>query len=136
MPLRLWLPRGEPLYFFVPKGTKHFVMGIAEAGAPRSVVELQTADGMVIRREGLVSGDQISVIVGRDAQEYGAMSEMAKWAISSGEHLSVIVPKGKDGQIWALRVWSLRCIVELYDVPPFVARRPAELLVPEEALTR
>jgi hypothetical protein len=134
VPLRLWLPRGEPLYFFVPKGTKHFVIGIVSGGDPKSVIELRTADGTVIRREGIVAGDQISVIVEQDVREYGEISEMAKQAILPGEQLSVIVPKGKDGQIWALRVWSLRCVVELYDVPPFTARHPSELLVPEDAL--
>jgi hypothetical protein len=59
---------------------------------------------------------------------------MAKQAILPCEQLSVIVPKGKDGQIWALRGWSLRCIMELYDVTHFVARHPSELLAPEDAL--
>jgi hypothetical protein len=134
MPLRLWLPRGEPLYFFVPKGTKHFVIGIVSGGDPRSALELRTADGTAIRREGIVAGDQISVIVEQDVREYGEMSEMAKQAILPGEQLSIVVPRGEDGRIWALQIWSLRCIVELYDVPPFVARHPAELLVPEDSL--
>lgn len=134
MPLRLWLPRGEPLYFFVPKGVKHFVIGIVAGGDPYTDLTVETADGTVIVKERIVSGDQISVIVDEDVRQYGEISEMAKHAILPAHQKSVTVPKGKDGQIWRLRLSSLRCIVELYDVPPYLARHPAELLVPEKAL--
>ncbi|HIE50296.1 MAG TPA: DUF4838 domain-containing protein [Armatimonadetes bacterium] len=131
-PLRLWLPRlNQPLYFFVPKGTKHFVIGIASGGDPFTTLVLRTADGTVVLKEKVVAGDQISVIVEEDKAQYGEMSEMAKHTVLPSHQSSVIVPKGKDGQIWSLALSSLRCVVELYDVPPYLARHPSELLVPE-----
>lgn len=133
-PLRLWLPRGEPLYFFVPKGVRHFVIGIVSGGDPYTDLTLETADGTLVVKERVVSGDQVSVIVDEDVRQYGAISEMARHAVLPAHERSVVVPKGKDGQIWRLRLSSLRCIVELYDVPPYLARHPAELLVPEDAL--
>jgi len=136
VPLQLWLPRGEALYFFVPKGVKHFVIGIVAGGDPYTDLTVETADGKVVVKERVVSGDQISVIVEEDVRQYGEMSEMAKQAVLPAYEKSVKVPKGKDGQIWRLRLSSLRCIVELYDVPPYLARHPAELLVPEDALRR
>ena len=104
-PLRLWLPRvGQPLYFYVPKGTRAFVVGIADGGWPTTRVVLRTADGTAI-------------LDGRQA--------LAR------DQLSVIVPPGKDGAVWSLALHSLRCVVELYGVPPYLARHPAELLVPQ-----
>ena len=46
----------------------------------------------------------------------------------------IVVPKGKDGAVWSLALGSLRCVIELYDVPPYVARHPRELLVPTGAV--
>lgn len=134
VPLLLWLPRGEALYFFVPKGVKHFVIGISHGGDPYTNLIIETADGTTVVKERVVSGDQISVIVDEDVRRYGEISEMAKHAVLPAQEKSISVPKGKDGQIWQLRLSSLRCIVELYDVPPYLARHPAELLVPEDAL--
>lgn len=107
-PLRLWLPRSnQPLYFFVPKRTGHFVLGVADGGDPFTAVKVCTADGqVVVDNRRVLSGDQVSVNV----------------------------PPGSDGAVWSLALSSLRCIVELYDVPPYLARHPCELLVPEEAL--
>lgn len=132
--LRLWLPRNEPLYFFVPKGTKHFVLGIVDGGWPWTDLRIETADGTTVVRERLLSGDQVSVIVEEDIRTYGEASEMAKHAILPSAERAVIVPKGKDGQIWSLKLSSLRCVVELYDIPPYLSRHPAELLVPKDAL--
>ena len=42
---------------------------------------------------------------------------------------------GKDGAIWSLALTGVRDAVELYDVPPYLARHPAELLVPLDALS-
>ena len=106
-PLLLWLPRvSQPLYFFVPKGTRHFVIGIASGGDPFTTLVLRTADGTTVLED--------KKVLARD-------------------QVSVVVPPGKDGAVWSLSLHSLRCTVELYDVPPYVARHPAELLVPEEA---
>lgn len=134
-PLRLWLTRlDQPLYFYVPKGTRHFVIGIVEGGFPHSTIELRLADGTVLRRENVLSGDQISIIIDEDRRQYGEIAEMPKQAVLPSQQLSVIVPKGADGQVWALSISSLRCVVELYDIPPYLARHPAELLVPEDSL--
>lgn len=133
--LRLWLPRlEERLYFFVPEGTRHFVVGIASGGDPWTTVVLRTADGREVLREKVLAGDQISVIVEEDVREYGDASEMAKHTVLPAHQSSVLVPEGGGGQIWSLSVSGLRCLVELYDVPPFLARHPSELLVPEDAL--
>jgi len=104
-PLRLWLPRlNQPLYFYVPKGTRSFVVGIADGGWPHTTLVLRTADGQtVVEDKQVLSRDQVSVVV----------------------------PEGADAAVWSLALHSLRCVVELYDVPPYLARHPAELLVPE-----
>ncbi len=134
-PLRLWLPRlDQPLYFYVPKGTRHFVIGIVEGGFPQSTIELRLPDGTVVRRENVLSGDQLCIIVDEDKRQYGEIAEMPKQTVLPSQQLSVRVPNGADGQIWALSLSSLRCVVELYDVPPYLARHPAELLVPEDSL--
>jgi hypothetical protein len=134
-PLCLWMPRlDQPLYFYVPKGTRHFVIGIVSGGWPHTTLELRLANGTVIRREKLLAGDQVSVIVDQDIREYGDISEMGRQAVLPSQQLSVVVPKGADGQIWAIALDSLRCVLELYDVPPYVSRHPSELLVPENAL--
>lgn len=134
-PLRLWLPRlDQPLYFYVPRGTRQFVIGIVEGGFPQSTLELRLADGTVVRRENILAGDQLSIIIDEDRRQYGDIAEMPKQAVLPSQQLSILVPKGADGQVWALSISSLRVVVELYDVPPYVARHPAELLVPEDGL--
>lgn len=134
-PLCLWLPRlDQPLYFYVPRGTRHFVIGIVQGGFPHTTLEIRLANGTIVRRERLLAGDQISIIVAQDIREYGDISEMGKQTVLPSHELSIVVPKGADGQVWALSLSSLRCIVELYDVPPFLAHHPAELLVPEDSL--
>ncbi len=134
-PLRLWMPRpDQPLYFYVPKGTRHFVIGIVSGGWPHTELVLRLPDGTELKRERLLAGDQISVIVDKDIEEYQSISEIGRQTIVPAQQLTVRVPKGADGRIWSLSLNSLRCAVELYDIPPFVARHPSELLVPEDAL--
>jgi len=107
---RLWLPRlNQPLYFFVPKGTRSFVVGLPSVGQAKTTLVLRAPGGKaVLEDKEVVTGDQVSVVV----------------------------PPGADGAVWSLALSSLRCVVELYGVPPFLARHPAELLVPEDALAR
>ncbi|NOY80958.1 MAG: DUF4838 domain-containing protein [Kiritimatiellaeota bacterium] len=134
-PLRLWLPRrGAPLYFFVPKGTRHFVIGIVSGGDPFTSIRLRTADGKTVLDEKVLAGSEVSIIVERDRREYGAESAIANHTVVPGHEASVTVPTGADGAIWSIELSSLRCIVELYDVPPWLARQPAELMAPEDAL--
>ncbi|MFP4057741.1 MAG: DUF4838 domain-containing protein [Candidatus Brocadiia bacterium] len=106
--LRLWRPRADqPLYFYVPAGTRHFVLGFPSIGQRFTAVRLRTAEGRtVLEDERVVAGDEVAVRV----------------------------PEGTDGSVWSLSLESLRGVVELYDVPPCLARHPGELLVPEDAL--
>ena len=132
-PLRLWLPRfGQPLYFFVPKGVRHFVIGIVSGGNPWTCLRLKTAAGSTVLDEKVLAGSEISVVVDADRREYGEISAMANNCVLPAAERSVTVPPGRDNQIWSLELSSLRCTVELFDVPPFLARHPAELLVPED----
>jgi len=93
-----------PLYFYVPKGTRSFVVSIADGGWPHTTLVLRTADGQTV---------------------------VADKQVLARDQVSLVVPEGKDGAVWSLALHSLRCVVELYDVPPYLARHPAELLVPE-----
>jgi len=107
-PFRLWLPRlDQPLYFFVPSGTKNFVIGFPSIGQSKTALVLRTADGQTVLED----------------------KEVAQ-----GDQVSVEVPAGKDGAVWSLSLSSLRCLVELYGVPPYLARHPRELVVPGETL--
>jgi len=134
-PLRLWLPRtGQPLYFYVPKGVRHFVIGIVSGGDPWTRLRVRTADGTTVLDERVLAGSEVSVIVEADRQKYGAASAMANNCVLPAAERAVVVPAGRDGQVWSLELSSLRCIVELYDVPPFLARHPSELLVPANAV--
>jgi hypothetical protein len=104
---RFWVQRlDQPLYFFVPRDTAHFVVGIP-SGSGDINVQLRTADGSVIVDEK---------------------------RLATGDEISVRVPPGKDGTIWSFAITGVRDAVELYDVPPFLARHPAELLVPADAV--
>ncbi len=108
-PFMFWLPTLEqPIYFFVPKDTKHFVIGVVEgSGIGYMTAIIRTANGTTVYEDRkLLPGDEISVQV----------------------------PEGTAGSIWSLALQGLRCHVELYDVPPWVARHPAELLIPQDAL--
>ena len=49
-------------------------------------------------------------------------------------HFSVPVPPGQDGQCWQVK-GAMRGFV-LLTVPPYLARSPAELLVPAEVLNQ
>jgi hypothetical protein len=105
---RVWLPKlGQPVFFFVPKGTRCFVLGFPSVGQARSTVRLRLSDGTTVLED-------------KD--------------LRAGDELSVTVPAGRDGAVWGLELSGLRCVVELYGVPPYVARHPRELLVPEETL--
>ena len=104
---RQWSPKGEPVYFFVPKGTKNFVIGFPFTGRTYTKIEVKDENGNIV-----YSSDKVM----------------------SGDQISIIVPEKSDGQIWSMSLTSLRNTVELYDIPPFLARHPSELLVPQEAI--
>jgi len=111
----LWRPTfDDPLYFYVPKGTRRFVIGL-DASREYSKLVLKSAAGHV-----LFEDDQV-------------MQSIPSYRLV-GERVAVTVPQGADGKIWSLLLTSYRCRVELYDVPPYLARHPADLLVPREVL--
>lgn len=104
----LWLPRlDEPLCFFVPRGTRAFVLRLHAAGTSSSDIRIYGPDGQLLSDEK---------------------------NLPSGWDISVTVPEGADGKIWAFSLKSLRSTIQLLGVPPYVARRPDELIVPREAL--
>ncbi|MCM8815332.1 MAG: hypothetical protein NC931_05065, partial [Candidatus Omnitrophica bacterium] len=105
-PFKQWFPKGEPVYFYVPKGTKHFVIGFPTCKTNSKLV-IKDENGKII-----YSSDRVS----------------------AGDEISIIVPEGSDNQIWSMAITSLRNTVELYDIPPFLARHPDELIVPEDAI--
>lgn len=133
--LRLWLPRKhDPLYLYVPANVKHFVIGIVEGGDPFTTVRVTRADGTVLAERNVLSGDQISVILPTGSAE--APSSAPRAPVVDNAQPGALQPPGpRQGEILALSLDSLRCVIELYDVPPYLARHPAELLVPEDALT-
>lgn len=91
----------------MPKDAEHFVIGFPSVGQTKTTLVLRTAGGRtVLEDKEILSGDQVSVSVPPEAR----------------------------GAVWSLALSSLRCVVELYGVPPYLARHPSELLVPEEAL--
>lgn len=111
----LWRPTfDDPLYFFVPKGTGRFVIGL-DGARKYSTLVLKSPTGHVY-----FENDQI-------------MQAIPSYQLV-GERVAVIVPQGEDGKIWSLSLESYRCRVELYDIPPYLARHPAELLAPREVL--
>lgn len=120
-PLCLWLPRlGQKLYFWVPPERRHFVLGIVSGGDPYTTVRITRADGQLVYEGRALAGDELVIRLpepdaasaGNSPQESGSNGRSAK------------------GEILALELVSLRCQLELYDVPPFLARHPAELLIP------
>ncbi|MFA4029681.1 MAG: hypothetical protein GDYSWBUE_000975 [Candidatus Fervidibacterota bacterium] len=105
--MQLWTPSiNTPLYFYVPKGTKSFVIGVVGGGWPKTRIILRDGDNKVIADRELMPTDE----------------------------LSVLVPNGSDGQVWSIAISTLRGIFEFYDVPPYLAAHPCELLVPKDAL--
>ena len=127
-PLRLWRPRaGQPLYFFVPKGTRHFVVGIASGGDPFTKLLLRAPPSAETAGDA-AAGDAAA------RQAASPTPVLADERVLAGDQVAVSVPAGADGAVWSLSLDSLRCVVELYDVPPYLARRPADLLVPADAL--
>jgi len=105
---RLWLPRlNQPLYFYVPRSVEHFVLGFPSIGQAKTHLVLRAPGGKVLLEDK---------------------------EVRAGDQVSVAVPPEHRGAVWSLSLSSLRCVVELYNVPPYLARRPAELLVPKKSL--
>ncbi len=106
-PLQLWTPSERQwLWFYVPRRTRSFVVGILGGGWPDVKLRLRDATGKVV---------------------------FASDHLRRGDDVSVRVPGGQDGKVWSLAINGLRVSFCLYDVPPYLARRPAELMVPHEA---
>ncbi|MCD6351604.1 MAG: hypothetical protein J7M26_05750, partial [Armatimonadetes bacterium] len=109
-PLKLWTPReNQLLWFFVPPGTRSFVVGIVAGGWPDVKLRVRDATGKVV-----FSSDHLR----------------------RGDQVSLRVPKGQDGHVWSLGINGLRVAFEVYDVPPYLAPQPGRLLVPRECLPK
>jgi hypothetical protein len=107
-PLQLWTPRpDQPLYFYVPPGTRTFVVSLLEGGWPGWRVIIRDATGQTI-------------VDDKD--------------LRAGDDISVVVPPGHAGQVWSLGFSALRGCIALHDVPPYLAPHPQDLLVPRECV--
>jgi hypothetical protein len=104
----------QPLYFFVPGGTQMFVVRVHASTSHESDVRFYGPDGRLVAEHlKLVTGSDLSVPV----------------------DVPVTVPDGADDSIWAFTISrSPRAIIQLRGVPPYLARHPAELMTPREAL--
>ena len=97
-----------PLYFYVPRGTTAFAVG------------LRTQD----------QGGQLTVM--NPAGEV-ALQEAGNYLL--GEEFRVPVPEGEDEAVWSLRITRCEdCILYLVGVPGYVSQKPEALLAPREAL--
>lgn len=107
-PLQLWTPSERQwLWFYVPARTKTFIIRISGGGWPDVKLRVRDGNGSVV-----FSSDRLR-------REDG---------------VSIRVPAGQGGKVWSLGINGLRVKFELHDIPPYLARKPAELLVPEEAV--
>lgn len=109
----LWRPElSQPLYFYVPKGTRRFVIGL-DANRMFTKVVVKTPDGKT-----MFENDKV-------------MQSIPSYKLR-GQRVEVKVPAGQDDKIWSLGLESYFCTVELYGVPPYLSRHPSKLLVPRE----
>ncbi len=93
-------------HFYVPKGTRAFVIEASSPGRKQVNVSLETGGGGTLKDE----------------------------TVDTGAELLVQVPAGKDGAVWTVRLGANRGQFGLAGVPPFVATHPEHLLVPREAV--
>ncbi|GEM_PF-361817 len=164
LPLRFWWPRlQQPLYFYVPKGLSHFIIAVPSGGNPYTEIDLRLANGTEIVQTRLLAGGELVVQLkprGSHPGYEGPASEAlpsiesAPKALASTEakprleartvgeqtpdetspSAFLATAEGADGQIWAIGISGLRCVLEIYGVPPFLAKHPRDLLVPLEAV--
>jgi hypothetical protein len=105
-------------YFYVPAGAK-LVGGFSQE--PKGRVE--TADGKVVL-------DFTANVEAGELRDFVGDDTGSKSASLHGGHFSIPVPPGADGKPW--RFVDARGPKLLLTVPGFLARSPAELLVPKE----
>jgi len=130
---RLWLPRSsQPLYFYVPPTVPHFVVGVVSGGDPYTKLRITRADGTVVTEARMLAGDQITVFLGAQPSKPETNSADGRSNTFQGQFKQL--DGHPKGEILALHVDGLRCQLEFYDIPPFLARHPAELLVPADAV--
>ncbi len=105
-PMRLWTPRETDfLWFWVPPGTRTFVIGLISGGWPDIRLRIRDGSGRIV---------------------------FSSNRLRAGDQVSIRVPPGQDGRVWSLGINGLRVALEIYDIPPYLARQPDELLVPRE----
>lgn len=97
-------PRGQLAtdFFFVPRGTRAFVVQASAPGRKEVSPVVKDATGRVV----------------------------SDLAIGPGEDRIVTVPQGTDGAVWSVEVDAGTLRLGLGGVPPFVATSPESLLAP------
>ncbi len=100
-------------YFYVPKGTRSLSFHVS---AP--VGDILDGD------------DQVAFRFMRDIS--GRERDDASTDSISGGYFTCPVPEGQDGRVWKLH--RVRGAWRLLNVPPYLARKPAELLLPIEVI--
>lgn len=91
-------------YFYVPRGTHDFLVEASVPGRNKVPVTFRTGSGNVIVKE---AGD-------------------------ASKECLVPVAEGEDGGVWSLSTDADRGRIALGGIPPWVATRPENLLVPKE----
>ena len=99
-------------WFYIPKGTKELSFYVAHPS------------GEILDREGLPEFSFKRSFKHRDGRKVEPMTDAGYYTIP--------VPPEKDGTLWKLS--GVRGIWLLLNVPPSVARRPSELLLPREVV--
>lgn len=98
-------------YFYVPKGTRSFALGLA------------TPDGH----------GQVTI---RGPHDKVHLQKAGNYA--PGQEFAVVVPEGLDGAVWSFSIG--RCEdaagIFLLGVPPYASMRPGMLLVPQESIEK
>ncbi len=106
------------LYFFVPKGTRHFIL---EASAYKG------ATVKLLDPAGKVAVEQGGFAVHRNDVDLSKLQ--TRWVVD--------VPAGMDGAVWCVQGpgdLNVTSRPNLIGVPPYYALDPAQLLVPKETL--
>ena len=100
-------------WFYIPRGTRQISFHVSDP-----------ASGDVFNGDGHLAFSFKRPWTAADGTEHAA-------ATTAGFH-TIDVPEGQDGRLW--RLSSTRAAWLFLNVPPYVARRPFELLLPREVV--
>ena len=120
---------GTQYYFYVPKGTKHF-MALDTAGGNMTIA-FKNGQGQTVR-----ALDELTAKERWEPREDVDVRGAAKQERSSAGAFMVDVPAGSDGAIWSfystIRTWDGH--IKLIGVPCYMSLRPDLLMLPRDAL--